>query len=496
MGKKHGYILPAVINPLDTVCVPIEVPNDPNHIYAFWGALGELGRFWNWERDAFQSGEAAASVWRDTIDLARQNFGVCGMSLDCNDVENCLTTSPIILALQAQMDSNDSDIVDLQAADTSLQNQITSNNNAIIANANNITTNVNNIAQNTGDIAFNLAEINTHTGDIADHEARITALENAGGSGVSKTIRTTELIDTLVGGNDFDFTEFIIPDGFDELIIDIFGISTVNAGSGFLAMWFNDDLAAANYRSQTINGSEYNYPYIGQIPNQVDAFDEPAYANTRVRITNVFGYGRRMSWSETQYQFGDNGAINAGIYHHYWENNVAITKVRIDTSTGAFKSGSFIRVYGVRETDVLVSGGTSNLVTFDGGGYPYSLHLSNDGSIQASGNPDDCLRATNLPANDTIGIVIDLNSDKNIVGLTMDVYTSDIQDKVFIWIEDENYVPIAFFNKVIGGVASSWQSVDFASDMPVTGANIYILVTAEVLDTADLRLDNVNVITE
>lgn len=74
-----GYRLPQVINPDEHICVTVRVPKDLNHIIAFWGALGELGYWWNWERDEQKRGREVAAVWRERIDEARLNtvYGDC-----------------------------------------------------------------------------------------------------------------------------------------------------------------------------------------------------------------------------------------------------------------------------------------------------------------------------------------------------------------------------------------------------------------------------------
>jgi hypothetical protein len=78
IGTDGGYRLPAEINPPDSICVTVSVPNDLGHVLAFWGALSELGYWWNWERDAQKRGRDAAAVWRERIAQARNSiYGDC-----------------------------------------------------------------------------------------------------------------------------------------------------------------------------------------------------------------------------------------------------------------------------------------------------------------------------------------------------------------------------------------------------------------------------------
>jgi hypothetical protein len=78
-NSDGGYRLPDVIDPEESICVTVRVPNDLMHLIAFWGALEELARWWNWERDALKRGREAAAVWRAVIDEARANtvYGEC-----------------------------------------------------------------------------------------------------------------------------------------------------------------------------------------------------------------------------------------------------------------------------------------------------------------------------------------------------------------------------------------------------------------------------------
>ncbi len=65
-----GWILPAQIDP-DRVCVRLYVPNDPDHLAAFWGTLWDLTYWNNWHRDAAKTGTQVAAVWKDVWFQAR-----------------------------------------------------------------------------------------------------------------------------------------------------------------------------------------------------------------------------------------------------------------------------------------------------------------------------------------------------------------------------------------------------------------------------------------
>lgn len=259
MSEKK-WLVPDVVDPEAKVCVQLEIPNDVKHIAAFWGALGLLSKAYNWE-DSYGNGSQAAYVWRDIIEQAAQDVrdGVnCDMPIDCDEVETCLEASPIIAALQAQVTSNDTDIVNLQTQDgiimatllihetelISLDNRvgghdtdiaalqaadITHANDIIALYAENVvqdgqisdlqdadTALAVSIANNAiaiGNNTFSIANLNLRLIDVealgVDHEARIDALEAAGpgGSGVAG-IRTTSYHTSIPNNSSYDSTPF------------------------------------------------------------------------------------------------------------------------------------------------------------------------------------------------------------------------------------------------------------------------------------------------
>lgn len=69
-----GWRLPQVIDPPERLCVQLHIPNDLGHIMAFWGALQELGYWFNWERDAARTGAQVATVWKGVLQQANIQF--------------------------------------------------------------------------------------------------------------------------------------------------------------------------------------------------------------------------------------------------------------------------------------------------------------------------------------------------------------------------------------------------------------------------------------
>lgn len=95
-GKDGGFPLPAIIDP-PRVCVRLNIPNEREHIAAFWGALWLL-TYWNqWRRDEDHTGAAVGLVWKDVIQnawLINEGYEGCegGIMFDVrqNDENPCV----------------------------------------------------------------------------------------------------------------------------------------------------------------------------------------------------------------------------------------------------------------------------------------------------------------------------------------------------------------------------------------------------------------------
>ena len=85
-GRDGGYLLPDEVDP-QRIRFCIEIPNDLNHIIAFWGAVEELTWAKNWQWDGNKTGLAAARVWEDVIEKARLSFeaGECASEEICKN---------------------------------------------------------------------------------------------------------------------------------------------------------------------------------------------------------------------------------------------------------------------------------------------------------------------------------------------------------------------------------------------------------------------------
>jgi hypothetical protein len=81
-NPDRGRKLPETIDPGDTVCAKVLIPNDVLYIAAFWDAYEELTHWLAWERGGTRAKQAAA-VWRAAFDEARidwENGVYCGVN--------------------------------------------------------------------------------------------------------------------------------------------------------------------------------------------------------------------------------------------------------------------------------------------------------------------------------------------------------------------------------------------------------------------------------
>lgn len=75
---KARYVLPNRVDPPDTVCYKIHVPNDEQHIAAFLGQIYALGRAYSWANDESHTAREVSAVWFSIFN----NLKKCG-----NDAE-------------------------------------------------------------------------------------------------------------------------------------------------------------------------------------------------------------------------------------------------------------------------------------------------------------------------------------------------------------------------------------------------------------------------
>jgi hypothetical protein len=103
-----GYLLPAEIEPENSIYVCIAVPDEPEHRQAFAGAIHELTRWWNWQKDDDKNGRLVAHVWWDIYAsvIAQLNDRLDSCSEECNPVIYGIRTVGCELQVQYE-DSGD-----------------------------------------------------------------------------------------------------------------------------------------------------------------------------------------------------------------------------------------------------------------------------------------------------------------------------------------------------------------------------------------------------
>jgi len=78
--KRQGparWVLPEVVNPPDSVCFQIPVPNDRQHIAAFLGSIYDLAKPYKWANDDAHTAVAVGDVWFKIFEALQRNNCEC-----------------------------------------------------------------------------------------------------------------------------------------------------------------------------------------------------------------------------------------------------------------------------------------------------------------------------------------------------------------------------------------------------------------------------------
>lgn len=84
-ATKNGYTLPLVVDPPETLCVCVPVPDDQFHRAAFLGQLYALGRAFTWGNDAEHTALTAAEVWFNIFINVRDQMALQPRHCGCPD---------------------------------------------------------------------------------------------------------------------------------------------------------------------------------------------------------------------------------------------------------------------------------------------------------------------------------------------------------------------------------------------------------------------------
>lgn len=85
MPEGKGYLLPAVIDPVDRIYVCVPVPDEAFHRLAFLAQLEMLSWWYTWARDDDRTGREVAAVWREIVEQVRAQIDAgegCGVPFD------------------------------------------------------------------------------------------------------------------------------------------------------------------------------------------------------------------------------------------------------------------------------------------------------------------------------------------------------------------------------------------------------------------------------
>jgi len=72
--RREVLPLPDILEPPDTICWCIELPDDEQHLAAFWGALSALGQRYSWGKPLTADSEVVAAYWRAIIQSNMESF--------------------------------------------------------------------------------------------------------------------------------------------------------------------------------------------------------------------------------------------------------------------------------------------------------------------------------------------------------------------------------------------------------------------------------------
>lgn len=130
--RRVGKLLPSPVNPSDTVCFTIEMPNAVQYRAAFLGQINQLGVWGTWDHARGDTEcadcEEAAQLWRNAIFNATWS-DECGGDMSCEDVADCIETNPITQgAIASALESNSAiqqALADLIASNGGIADNIT-----------------------------------------------------------------------------------------------------------------------------------------------------------------------------------------------------------------------------------------------------------------------------------------------------------------------------------------------------------------------------------
>lgn len=363
-------------------------------------------------------------------------------------LQDCIDT--VGDALQAQIDSNDTDITNLQNADVNLQNQITSNDDDIADIELSI------LGLNATDVSLQ-NQINTNDTELADHETRITALESSGGGGSGS-------------GQNIKTTAYEI-----EILANYDNTSTVFATACSIAHEFTyaNAMIIVEAKCQSANNS----------------------TQARIRISTPSMVGILEGWATGV------SPVSTQVSQVFESHPLGASVIYVDLATSV--NGNYARLNTNQRVQVSIieystlSTPLADYVTFDAGGMAYTLPPGQVGALDTNGvgNPDNCLRALNAILNDYAEVEIDLGSQQTITEIEYHVWLSQVSAVDIQLFVDGNLIETNDLNNITQSV---WNAKDWTSQgigLPIAGTIVKLRLLVNFDTTvSDMRLDNVKVV--
>lgn len=325
---------------------------------------------------------------QEVIDIvtSTSDFGTVMSIYGCEEVEQCLSESPIILALQnetqslqtrmtnvesqtgnnttlinilgAQVSENAADIITLQTAVSEIGLDVAANQNdignlqtAVSANANDIdaansnianlqtavSANAGNIAANTGLITANQSQISDNILAISDLQDEIANIQ-AGNGGLF------DVIDESIIEISSSFIEIDLGTDKDWKIVQIpYRIKTTGIARN-LSVTFNGDTLSTHYKVPT---GTFTPPYIAGvvgISSNPDAWTEGV-----LTLFNPSTTGHKVYAWDSGYQFQQTSVPVNYDGMGYWTVNDRIETIRFDLNSDDFIAGSYAYAYGIEQ---------------------------------------------------------------------------------------------------------------------------------------------------
>lgn len=108
---RRGKLLPDPVEPPDTVCFTIQIPNAVQYRAAFLGQINVLGVWETWDHPTNGTDcvdcEQAAQLWRNAIYNATWSDD-CGGDMSCEDVADCIENNAFVQgAIANQIETNE-----------------------------------------------------------------------------------------------------------------------------------------------------------------------------------------------------------------------------------------------------------------------------------------------------------------------------------------------------------------------------------------------------